>query len=87
MIMPTSTRDELSALSPEYLAEENNTQPLIGTCIAFIVIPTVVYAMFLVSRIFCASRNGWEVWALYPLSYLLTIASCIIGIGELFFLL
>lgn len=78
--MATLTPDELRALPPEFLAENNNSQRLIDTSIAFIVIPTIIYVLFLFSRTLCARRNGWETWVLYPLSYLLTIGVCILGI-------
>ncbi|RYP41691.1 hypothetical protein DL767_000896 [Monosporascus sp. MG133] len=78
--MATLTPDELGALPPEYFAENNDSQKLMNISVTFIVISTVVYALFLLSRTLYSSRNGWETWALYPLSYLLTVGAGVIGI-------
>ncbi|RYP24957.1 hypothetical protein DL765_000185 [Monosporascus sp. GIB2] len=78
--MATLTPDELLALPPEYLAENNNSQKLMDISVSFIVIPSIIYALFLLSRTLYADRNGWETWVLYPLSYLLTMGACVIGI-------
>ncbi|RYO85436.1 hypothetical protein DL764_009172 [Monosporascus ibericus] len=78
--MATLNPDDLRALPPEYLAENNNSQKLMDISVAFMVISTVVYALFLLSRTLYSSRNGWETWVLYPLSYLLTMGACVIGI-------
>ncbi|KAI1387437.1 uncharacterized protein F4822DRAFT_430185 [Hypoxylon trugodes] len=70
----------LEQLSPEYLSENNGSSRLMNTSIAFIVLSTVIYAAFVVSRVSLVARNGWETWTLYPLSYLLALALCVIGI-------
>ncbi|KAI8966499.1 hypothetical protein F5Y11DRAFT_365257 [Daldinia sp. FL1419] len=74
----------LNQLSPEYLAEDNHTITL-NAAIVLIVLLTVIYALFNTSRWFFAERNGWEVWTLYPLSYIscLTMAIMYIrGVGR-----
>ncbi|KAJ3579325.1 hypothetical protein NPX13_g1240 [Xylaria arbuscula] len=65
----TPSVEDLASLPPEYLAVDTHLK-LLHTSIAFIVLTTVIYILFLVSRIFCAQRNGWETWVLYPISYL-----------------
>ncbi|KAG6362557.1 hypothetical protein INS49_007649 [Diaporthe citri] len=69
----------LDSYSPEYLAEDDS-QRLIDASISVIVVITIVLAIFLISRLFCAERNHWEVWILYPLNYLLCLGLCINGI-------
>lgn len=75
------TREELMALSPEYLAE-NHGYRLTNTSIAFIVLTTVIYGLFIISRMFFVRRNGWEIWSLYPLGYLSSLALAIKCIRE-----
>lgn len=71
----------LDSYSPEYLAEDDS-QRLINASVAVTVVITIVLAIFLISRLFCAERNHWEVWVLYPFNYLLCLGSCINGICE-----
>ncbi|KAI1733377.1 hypothetical protein F4680DRAFT_441909 [Xylaria scruposa] len=78
--MSSPTPQELASLSPEYLAEDNNSRALLATSIAFIVVSTVIYTLFVISRVFYANRNGWETWTLYPLSYICNMGLCTIGI-------
>ncbi|KAI0514640.1 hypothetical protein F5B22DRAFT_636968 [Xylaria bambusicola] len=70
--------EDLSALSPEYLDETNNPERLEGVSILFITLSTIVFSLFVVSRAFCAPRNTWETWALYPVAYIATLSNCII---------
>ncbi|KAK2596435.1 hypothetical protein N8I77_013325 [Diaporthe amygdali] len=74
-----STKGGLDSYSPEYLAEDDS-QSLIDASVAVIVVITIVYAMFLISRLFCAEHNHWEFRVLYPFSYLLCLGLCINGI-------
>lgn len=76
-----STKGGLDSYSPEYLAEDDS-QSLIDASVAVIVVITIVYAMFLISRLFCAEHNHWEFRVLYPFSYLLCLGLCINGICE-----
>lgn len=80
--MATPTAEQLMSLPPEYLAEVNDTNKLLGTSIVFIVVPTIVYTFFVISRSVYASRNGWETWVLYPISFACVIGLCVIGICE-----
>jgi len=68
--------------SPEYLAEINNPDICTHTAYAFMVIMTVVYAFFMASRYFYTEKNGWEIWCLYPLSYIVNLVLCVVGICE-----
>lgn len=62
--------------SPEYLAEDIGYK-LLNTTYAFIVLITVVYGLFVVSRLFFTEQNGWEIWTIYPISYLFSLTLCI----------
>ncbi|KKY32331.1 putative integral membrane protein [Diaporthe ampelina] len=62
--------------SPEYLAEDIGYK-LLSTTYAFIVLITVVYGLFVVSRFFFAERNGWEIWTIYPITYVFCLTLCI----------
>ncbi|KAI0970238.1 hypothetical protein F4678DRAFT_134042 [Xylaria arbuscula] len=75
----TPSAEYLASLSPDYLAVDIH-QELLDTAIALLVVNTVVYALFIISRASCAERNTWEIWVLYPFSYLTTIVLCIICI-------
>ncbi|KAI1472490.1 uncharacterized protein F4812DRAFT_15076 [Daldinia caldariorum] len=72
----TFTPEELSRLSQEYLAEDHH-EVLQNTNITFTVLVTVTYILFNVSRGFYAGRNGWEVWTLYPFSFICCLGICI----------
>ncbi|KAI1483326.1 hypothetical protein F4774DRAFT_426506 [Daldinia eschscholtzii] len=80
----TFTPEELSKLSPEYLAEDRH-DILLKSNIAFTVWITVTYILFNISRWFYAGCNGWEIWALYPFSYISCLGICILtfwGVGR-----
>ncbi|KAJ4404936.1 hypothetical protein N0V82_010406 [Gnomoniopsis sp. IMI 355080] len=62
--------------SPEYLAEDIG-YTLLNTTYTFIVLITLVYGLFVVSRLFCTERNGWEIWTIYPVSYVFCLTLCI----------
>ncbi|KAL1845921.1 hypothetical protein Daus18300_014412 [Diaporthe australafricana] len=62
--------------SPEYLAE-NIGYKFLDTTYVFIVLITVVYGLFVVSRLFFAERNGWEIWTIYPIAYIFCLTLCI----------
>ncbi|KAI0114534.1 hypothetical protein GGR51DRAFT_504787 [Nemania sp. FL0031] len=68
----------MSPLSPEYLDEKNNPERLEGVSILFITLSTIVFSLFVVSRAFCAPRNTWETWALYPAAYIATLSNSIL---------
>lgn len=55
---------------------------LTKSAIAVLVLIHVVYVSFIASRAFCAERNHWETWTLYPLSYLWSVGMCVICIRE-----
>jgi len=63
--------------SPEYLAETSKPESALVVGILFLVLITLIYIAFVVSRVFFAKRNGWELWAVYPLSYLSCLCLCI----------
>ncbi|KAI1806923.1 hypothetical protein F4811DRAFT_84836 [Daldinia bambusicola] len=73
----TFTPEELSSLSQEYLAEDHHGV-LLDTNIVFTVLVTVTYILFNISRGFYAGRNGWEIWTLYPFSYICCLGICIL---------
>ncbi|KAI3397649.1 hypothetical protein diail_10520 [Diaporthe ilicicola] len=62
--------------SPEYLAEDIGYK-LLDTTYAFIVLITVVYGLFVVSRWFFTERNGWEIWTIYPIACVFCLTLCI----------
>jgi len=66
----------MPSLPPEYLQEDIGYK-LLDTAIAFMVLTTIIYALFVTSRLFCAERNGWEFWILYPVSYLTCMTLCV----------
>ena len=68
---------------PEFLAESNHPERMVYCGITVSVIITLVYVMFITSRSFFAERNGWEVWAVFPLSYLVCLATCVLTIRKL----
>jgi len=63
--------------SPEYLAETNQPESALVVGILFLILISLVYMAFVVSRVFFAKRNGWGLWAVYPLSYLSCVCLCI----------
>ncbi|KAH8702538.1 hypothetical protein BGW36DRAFT_424810 [Talaromyces proteolyticus] len=73
------TPEQLMALPPEYLAQDNGAK-LNNTGIAFIVLLSVVYALFIISQMFFVERTGWTMWTLYPLGYLFSLSLAIICI-------
>lgn len=74
-----STHGGFDAYPVDYLAEDDS-QKLINASIVVILVITIVYAMFLASRFFFAECNHWEIWVLYPLSYLVCLGLCITGV-------
>ncbi|KAL1882972.1 hypothetical protein Daus18300_000610 [Diaporthe australafricana] len=50
---------------------------LMGAGVSMLIIITIVYIFFNISRIFCAEKNHWEVWTIYPLAYLASAGLCI----------
>jgi len=71
-----------TASFPAELLETNSPERLTAAAIACTVVTTLVYVLFNISRYFCADRNGWEVWTLYPLSYVFILTLCILGYRE-----
>ncbi|KAI1763224.1 hypothetical protein GGR53DRAFT_531687 [Hypoxylon sp. FL1150] len=74
-----SAEQDLLNLPPEFLAVDIH-QKLMDASIAFIILSTLTYALFNISRITCAERNGWETWTVYPFSYICSLALSILGI-------
>lgn len=48
----------------------DSSYKLLATTYTFIVLITVVYILFAISRVFCAERNHWEIWVIYPIAYI-----------------
>lgn len=65
---------------PEFQAADIIDLNLLRTSQALIVLTTVIYILFNISRIYCIDRNGWELWWLYPISYLFQVSLDILGI-------
>ncbi|KAI1108349.1 hypothetical protein F5Y14DRAFT_92894 [Nemania sp. NC0429] len=57
--------------------EEEMGHKLLNTAITFTILITVVFFLFLWSRLLHSERNTWEIWVLYPASYLACLALCI----------
>ncbi|KAJ2997444.1 hypothetical protein NUW58_g650 [Xylaria curta] len=76
--MSASSRENSTAFPPEYLYERNDPQKLKDASIAFIVLPTIVFTLFVISRAFCANRNTWETWVLYPVAFIATLSNSIL---------
>ncbi|RYP20591.1 hypothetical protein DL767_009416 [Monosporascus sp. MG133] len=72
------TVEELMALPPEFLAQDTS-QVLFNVTVAFTVVTTVVYIFFLISRAFCAERNGLEIWILPAFSYIFCMGLWTLG--------
>ena len=84
MASQVPTSEQLKALPPGYMAEDIGYR-LTNTAIAFLVLVHVIYISHIVSRAACAERNHWEIWTLYPLSYLSVVGLSITGVRELCF--
>jgi hypothetical protein len=74
--MSLPTPEELMALPPQFLAEDVGHR-LVNATIPLTVIITIVFALFIASRVAYSDRNGWDVWVFYPLSYLSCLGVCI----------
>lgn len=68
-----ATPDDLT----EYIGHK-----LWGSGISMLVIITFVYILFNISRVFCAEKNGWEIWVVYPFAYLASAGLCISDICQ-----
>lgn len=68
-------------ITPEDLSDYIGDK-LMGAGVSMLVIITIVYILFNISRIFCAEKNHWEVWTIYPLGYLASAGLCISDIGQ-----
>ncbi|KAM3064770.1 hypothetical protein ACMFMF_011765 [Clarireedia jacksonii] len=66
--------------TPHFLAEDHS-QVLFNVTLAFTILSTLVYILFLVSRAFCAERNSWEIWVFTGLAYTFNIGLWAIGFG------
>jgi hypothetical protein len=73
------TPEQLMALSPEYLAQDIGAK-LTNTSIAFIILLSVIYALYIISQMFFVERTSWTMWTLYPLGYLFSLSLAIICI-------
>lgn len=82
--MPTvsgMSPEQLAKLSPEYLAE-NESRRLLNVSIAFLVIETIFFVMFVASRFILRNYNGIEVWCFMPLAYVCCVANSVLGIRK-----
>lgn len=75
---------EQPQLSPEYLAEDRG-RPLFNVSVAFIVLETLFFAMFVASRFVLRNYRDIETWCFMPLGYLFGIALCCLSICESFY--
>lgn len=73
-----------SSLSQESLNEYIGGK-LLGAGISMLVIITMVYILFNISRFRFAEKNYWEVWTIYPAAYLASMAICLSDIGQSLF--
>lgn len=73
---------QLAHLPPEYLAE-NQGRSLLLVSIAFFVVETVFFGMFMASRVMLLKNySGVETWLFMPLGYMLCVSSCALGICQ-----
>lgn len=79
--MATFTKEQLLALGPEFLAEDV-TYKLINSSVAFLVVQTVVFVMYMSSRMIHGTGNGWTTWLLVPASYICVLALSVSGIRK-----
>ncbi|KAL9115409.1 MAG: hypothetical protein Q9227_000730 [Pyrenula ochraceoflavens] len=73
------TPAQLAKLPPEYLAEDRS-QSLLHLCIAFIVVETIFFGIFVASRVVLKNYRGIETWCFMPLAYIFGLGCCILGI-------
>ncbi|KAL9619442.1 MAG: hypothetical protein Q9160_005953 [Pyrenula sp. 1 TL-2023] len=74
--MPTITTPPLT---PEYSAEDVG-RPLFDVSVAFIVVETLFFALYITSKFITKGYNGIDTWCLVPLSYLVNMGHCVLGI-------
>jgi hypothetical protein len=80
--MATITPELLKLLPSEFLAE-NVGQPLFNVSVAFIILQTFFFVLFVASRFTVRSASyGIETWCLIPAAYVLCIGHCINGIRK-----
>lgn len=77
----SSMLEQLLQLSPEYLSQDNSRR-LIDTTIAILVVTTVVFTLFVISRLIHHAKDPWDVWILLPFSYLCILGLAVLGIRE-----
>lgn len=77
-----TTIDQLKQLPPQFLAEYKG-HAILNLGIAFIVVETFFFAMFVGSRFVLVNYTGIETWGFMPLGYLFGISNCVIGIRKL----
>jgi len=75
---PPTLNTTSEPLTANFLEETNHPEDATAVSITFIVLTTVVYAIFIASRYFYAKRNFWELWILYPFSYLCCVVLCVL---------
>jgi predicted membrane protein len=78
MVM-TARAAATSALSPEYLAEDDSA-PLYHLSIVFAILQTIFFVLFYISRYLNNNINGADVWFLIPIAYLACMMHSIDGI-------
>ncbi|KAF1992967.1 hypothetical protein P154DRAFT_451456 [Amniculicola lignicola CBS 123094] len=60
------------SLTPDYLAQDTS-RVLFNVTTAVTILTTLVYILFLISRVFCVERNNLEVWIFPVLSYIFCV--------------
>lgn len=58
---------------------------LLDASIALIVAINVIYGLFIMSRVYLAERNYWEVWVIYPISCAFVLTQAVMCVGKLCF--
>lgn len=78
--MAALTPEQLSALTPAYMAEVNPTSHhMYDTAVAFMVLNTLFLGLLITSLVMKGGKIDLEVFFLVPLSYLTVMGNAIIG--------
>lgn len=79
--MATFNSEQMKHLSPEYLAEDASKSPF-NLSIAFIVIQTFFFVLFIASRLTMRSSSARDLEIYFvPAAYLCCMGQCIIALG------
>lgn len=65
--------------SAEYLSQDRG-RVLIDVPVLFIVLETVFFAAYAISKYAHRSKLGWDFWCYMPLGYVFNILSCVLAI-------